>query len=95
MKKFAAMLSSLALVLALSSPLASSAAPRPAVNKPAPRVAAQERHPEIRGAIRALERAKAHLEHAAHDFGGHRAEALEAVNNAIKQLQEALKYDKE
>ena len=53
-----------------------------------------EHHPKIRHAIKALEAAKEDLEDASHDFGGHRAEALEAVNNAIKQLQEALQYDK-
>jgi transcription elongation GreA/GreB family factor len=53
-----------------------------------------ERHPEIRQAIRALERAKDHLQKAAHDFGGHRAEALEACDNAIRQLKLALQYDK-
>jgi len=54
-----------------------------------------ERHPEIRSAIRALERAKRHLEEAAHDFGGHRVEALAAVNKAIEQLRIALQYDKQ
>src|ERR1043166_7255479 len=52
-----------------------------------------ERHPEIRQAIRSLERAKDHLQKAAHDFGGHRAEALEACDNAIRQLKLALQYD--
>jgi len=54
----------------------------------------KERHPAIRAAINALEKAKVDLEHAAHDFGGHRAEALKAVDYAIKQLREALEYDK-
>jgi len=54
----------------------------------------KERHPSIRGAINALEKAKVDLEHAAHDFGGHRAEALKAVDYAIKQLRQALEYDK-
>jgi hypothetical protein len=53
-----------------------------------------ERHPRIRGAIRALEAAKLELQHADHDFGGHRAAALEECDKAIAQLQEALKYDK-
>ncbi len=53
-----------------------------------------ERHPKIRKAIRALQAAKEDLEDASHDFGGHRVEALEAVNNALKQLQEALAADK-
>ncbi|MBV9522787.1 MAG: hypothetical protein JO010_08340 [Alphaproteobacteria bacterium] len=56
--------------------------------------AAPERHPEIRKAIGALERAKSDLEHANHDFGGHRKEALEAVDRAIAQLRVALQYDK-
>lgn len=59
------------------------------------RRAGGERHPEIRAAIRALQRAKRHLQEAAHDFGGHRVEALEAVNKAIEQLKLALQYDKD
>jgi F0F1-type ATP synthase epsilon subunit len=57
--------------------------------------ARRERHPEIRAAIRALERAKRRLEAANHDFGGHRVEALAAVNKAIEQLRVALQYDKD
>ena len=53
-----------------------------------------ERHPAIRAAIRSLEKAKIELQHAAHDFGGHRVEAIEAIDNAIKQLRVALQYDK-
>ena len=46
-----------------------------------------ERHPEIHEAIHALENAK-------HDFGGHRQEALEACERAIRQLRLALGADK-
>jgi len=53
-----------------------------------------EQHPHIRAAIRELREARRELETAAHDFGGHKKEAIEAVDNAIKQLQEALQYDK-
>lgn len=53
-----------------------------------------EQHPHIRAALRELREARKELETAAHDFGGHRKEAIEAVDNAIKQLQEALQYDK-
>lgn len=60
----------------------------------APPTSQREPHPEINGAIRALERAKVHLQKAAHDFGGHRAEALEAVDRALAQLRQALQYDK-
>ena len=54
----------------------------------------KERHPYIRAAIRDLREAKKELQDAAHDFGGHRKEALEAVDVAIKQLELALKFDK-
>jgi len=57
-------------------------------------VARRERHPEIRKAIAALERAKTDLQRANHDFGGHRAAALEACDKAIEQLKLALQYDK-
>jgi hypothetical protein len=53
-----------------------------------------EPHPEIRRAIAALNRAKAYLQHAAHDFGGHRVEAIEAIDRALAQLNMALQYDK-
>ncbi len=53
-----------------------------------------EQHPHIRAALRELREARHELETAAHDFGGHRKEAIEAVDNAIKQLQRALEYDK-
>lgn len=53
-----------------------------------------EAHPEIRSAINALQKAKAHLTLANHDFGGHREDAVKACDDAIKQLNEALKFDK-
>ena len=57
-------------------------------------ISAAERHPAIRNAIRALEKAKDDLQHADHDFGGHRAEALAECDRAITQLKLALQYDK-
>jgi hypothetical protein len=56
---------------------------------------AAEPHPEIREAIAALRRAKEHMEHAAHDFGGHRVEAIRASDVAIHQLEDCLKYDRD
>jgi len=52
-----------------------------------------EKHP-MRRAILALEAAKDHLEHARHHFGGHRECALVLCDGAIKQLREALEYEK-
>jgi len=54
-----------------------------------------EHHSAIRRAIGALEAAKTDMQHASHDFGGHRAAALAECDKAIEQLREALKYDKE
>ena len=53
-----------------------------------------ERHPKIRQAIRALERAKGDLQNAAHDFHGHREAALDATNRALSQLQAAVACDR-
>ena len=53
-----------------------------------------ERHPEIRRAIDDLERAKFAMQHAAHDFGGHRVDAIAACDNAIAQLRLALQFDR-
>jgi hypothetical protein len=69
-----------------------------AQNKPAPQARARrtrtDNHPKIREAIAALEAAKAELEQANGDFGGHKAEAIEAVNNALKRLRLALQFEK-
>jgi hypothetical protein len=61
----------------------------------APASSAPERHPEIREAIAALRNAKAHLQSAAHDFGGHRVEAIRATDEAIHQLEVCMQYDRE
>jgi hypothetical protein len=42
--------------------------------------------PNIGKAIAALQSAQGDLQRAAHDFGGHRAEALAAVNTALDKL---------
>ncbi|MGZ3463904.1 MAG: hypothetical protein ACXU9S_06560 [Gemmatimonadaceae bacterium] len=54
----------------------------------------REAHPEIRKAIAALQRAKSDMQHASHDFGGHRVDAIAACDKAIEQLRLALQYDK-
>jgi hypothetical protein len=57
-------------------------------------VAQNERalHPRIAKAIEALRDAKAYMEAAPHDFGGHRVEAIRATDDAIRQLNLALAY---
>jgi len=49
-------------------------------------------HPRIAAAIAALKDARAYMEAAPHDFGGHRAEAVRASDAAIRQLDLALAY---
>jgi hypothetical protein len=68
-----------------ATPIAAAAATHAALS---------ERHPRIHAAIRELEAAKVELQKAPHDFGGHRADAVQAVDRAIEQLRVALQYDK-
>jgi len=49
-------------------------------------------HPRIAKAIAALKDARAYMEAAPHDFGGHKADAIRATDEAIKQLNFALAY---
>jgi len=94
------------LILAFAFLASTNAAPNkanapaaPAANAlsavPATATPAAEPHPQIKEALAALRHAKEHMEHAAHDFGGHRVEAIEATNKAIEQLEICLKYDKD
>ena len=53
-----------------------------------------ERHPEIRAAQTHLMQAKARLEHASHDFAGHRVKAIEHINEALEELKLALQSDR-
>ena len=53
-----------------------------------------ERHPELHKAIRKLRGAKQDLEKASHDYGGHKAKAMEAINQALEELRAALNSDK-
>jgi hypothetical protein len=53
-----------------------------------------EHHPRIHKAIMCLNAAIAELKAAPHDFGGHRADAVTACENAVSQLKQALAYDK-
>jgi hypothetical protein len=91
--------------VALWSSVATQASPKtPAVAAVVPAATPQpdaapaippEPHPEIREALGALRRAKDRMEHAAHDFGGHRVEAIKATDAAIRQLELCLKFDKD
>ena len=96
MRKALSFVSISALALALSAPAFAQNAPGGNMGKmeKTEKGERNERHPEIRKALRSLEQAKDYMQHAAHDFGGHRAEAIEACDKAIAQLKLALQYDK-
>jgi hypothetical protein len=49
-------------------------------------------HPRIAHAIQALQGAIEYMEAAPHDFGGHKAAALQDSRKALEQLRLALQY---
>ncbi|HZO83123.1 MAG TPA: hypothetical protein VFB33_15620 [Candidatus Binataceae bacterium] len=55
------------------------------------RVVAGQVHPYMIDALRECREAKAALASAAHDFGGHRVKAIQHIDIAIAELQEAIK----
>jgi hypothetical protein len=62
------------------------------VAKPAP--PAMARCPRIHEAVHALDVAMQEMEHAGHDFCGHKVEAMEATRRAQEQLRKAEECDK-
>jgi hypothetical protein len=74
MKKFFASLCLVAVVVGASAATAAHARTAP------------EPHPRIRASIAALNAAAAELKAAPHDFNGHRADALKAIDAALVQL---------
>ena len=53
-----------------------------------------ERHPEIHKAMRKLRGAKQELEKVTHEYGGHKAKAIEAIDRALEELRAALNSEK-
>lgn len=49
-------------------------------------------HPRLFKAIEALREARTYLQEAPHDFGGHKAAAIRATDEALRQLQFAAEY---
>jgi hypothetical protein len=99
MKKIVIWIGVGAFVLGLTLLVGTPVSTRASANTPAPAAAATAApapapHPEISRALEALRNARAHIKDARHDFGGHRAEALEKVDAAIRQLEICQQYDK-
>lgn len=62
---------------------------------PHPMIRPHERHPELRRAMRQLQNAKASLQSAAHDYHGHRDQAIALIDQAISQIQQAMASDRD
>lgn len=52
-----------------------------------------EQHPAIKLAMDSLDKARDNLQHANRDYGGHRAKAVQAIDNAKAELNTALQFD--
>jgi hypothetical protein len=88
----ATLLFAIAFPAAAAGPKAPAAPVAAAVPAPAPAAAAVPAatpapHPHIDEALEAMRNAKHHLETAEHDFGGHRAKAIEHLNMAIHEAE--------
>ena len=53
-----------------------------------------EKHPHIHAALKELRECRKELKEAAHDFNGHREEALKAVDAAVEQLEICKNHDR-
>jgi hypothetical protein len=69
-----------------AAPAGAKATATVAAALPAANASAPEKHPEIRDALNSLRHAQEHMENAAHDFGGHRGDAIRASDQAQSQL---------
>src|SRR5579872_4440030 len=93
-KKIIAMASACALVagigtIATQGPIHAQTPNPGGINRPH-----REPHPELRKALRQLQNVKATLQSGARDFSGHREQAVDLVNQAISQVQQAIASDK-
>ena len=91
--KLCAVLTAIALVGAVTLPAVAQEQPTAKIKRVQMKEE-KEHHPEIAAAMNHLREAKQNLEHAARDFGGHRANALKHVNEALEECRLALEFDK-
>ncbi|HUK31572.1 MAG TPA: hypothetical protein VLV89_10695 [Candidatus Acidoferrum sp.] len=98
MKKMMTWVGVTMLVLGLALILVTPASTRTTANTPTTAAAAAPApvpdHPEIRKALDSLKSARAHIHEARHDFNGHREEALIKIDEAIRQLEICMQYDR-
>ncbi|MGA7905820.1 MAG: hypothetical protein WCA16_00335 [Candidatus Sulfotelmatobacter sp.] len=85
----ATLLFTLAFPVAAAGPKPPAAPALPVAAAPAPPAPAAmpEPHPHIREALESMRAARHHLEMAEHDFDGHRAKAMEHLDQAIHEAE--------
>jgi hypothetical protein len=88
-RRLIVLMSSIAVLCALTIPVFHSAA-KPAPSPAAPAAAPPDRHPEYHDALEALRNARKHLEKAEADGYGHRDRAMQSVDAAIDECNQAL-----
>lgn len=93
MKKIAALASASVLIAGIGT-VATQTAARAQAPFPHPMIRHHERHPELMRAMRQLENARASLQSAAHDYHGHRDQAVALINQAIDQIHQAIQSDR-
>ena len=54
----------------------------------------QEKYPEMMAGKKHLEQAKENLKEAMHDYNGHRVNAIEHIDKAIKEIEEGIASEK-
>jgi hypothetical protein len=92
-KRLAIAVAAAALSVGIALPLVTFAVPRPAAAQD--RDDRREPHPVIREAMGKIESAKNDLvNYADRDFKGHRAKAVERLNQALEELKLALEADR-
>jgi hypothetical protein len=89
-----ALLASVALAGVLALPPVTRAQGRRNSSATKQRKTKAEGRTKIHAAIVSLQAAKAELERGESDFGGYKKDAIEAVDNALKQLRLALQFEK-
>jgi len=87
-KPIAKILGGIALASVLSVPMLVSALPQPVPQE-------REKHPVIRESIEKIESARHDLvDYADRDFGGHRAKAVQHLDQALRELHMAMDFDR-
>jgi len=89
-KRLVLIVSSIAVLCALSIPAFHAAAAKSAPSPASTAAAVPDSHPEYHDALEALRNARKHLEKAAADGYGHRDRAIQALDAAIDECNQAL-----